>query len=86
MNQSDPSLYGLRSRAYCKLQKYSEALVDVTKMLELRPYDYKGYLIQGSCQVHLANYESAIESYAKVLHQQSIGINVLGFTSTTKSC
>lgn len=66
VKHNDPNLYGLRCTAYNKLQKYQEALDDVTKMLELRPYNYKGYLIQGSCQFHLAKYEDAVESYAKV--------------------
>jgi tetratricopeptide (TPR) repeat protein len=63
LRPSDPNLYGLRCTAFNKLKFYELALKDVDKMLELRPYNYKGYLMRGSCLFHLGEFEDAIEAY-----------------------
>lgn len=63
----DPNLYGLRCAAYNKLNMYEEALKDVERMLELRPYNWKGYLMKGSCHFHLNQFDDATEAYGKAL-------------------
>lgn len=63
---NDTNLYGLRCAAYNKLQKYQLALRDVDKMIELRPYNHKTYLLKGNCHFFLGEYEEAVEAYEAV--------------------
>ncbi len=66
----DPNLYGLRCAAFNKNLQYDKALLDVDKMLELRPYNYQAYLMKGSCHFGLNQTEHGIEAYKKALQSK----------------
>jgi Flp pilus assembly protein TadD len=66
LKPNDTNLYGLRCAAYNKLYKYDEALRDVDKMIELRPYNHKTYLLKGNCHFFLGQFDDAVEAYESV--------------------
>lgn len=60
-------LYSNRSAAYASLQKYSEALADAKKTVELKPYWVKGYGRLGAAHLGLGQTDMAVASYKKGL-------------------
>lgn len=60
-------LYSNRSAAYASLHKYSEALSDAKKTVELKPDWAKGYSRLGAAHQGLGNYGDAISAYQKGL-------------------
>ncbi|KAJ7952463.1 Hsp70-Hsp90 organizing protein [Quillaja saponaria] len=60
-------LYSNRSAAYASLHKYSEALTDAKKTVELKPDWSKGYSRLGAAHLGLAHYDDAISAYKKGL-------------------
>ncbi|KAL5551100.1 hypothetical protein UlMin_001276 [Ulmus minor] len=60
-------LYSNRSAAYASLHKYSEALTDAKKTVELKPDWSKGYSRLGAAHIGLGQFEDAISAYKKGL-------------------
>lgn len=62
----DHTFYSNRSAAYLKDKKFSEALKDGCKCVELAPEWSKGYTRQGAAFYSLKMYKSALKAYTKV--------------------
>ncbi|XP_008238627.1 PREDICTED: hsp70-Hsp90 organizing protein 3-like [Prunus mume] len=60
-------LYSNRSAAYASLNKYSEALADAKKTVEVKPDWGKGYSRLGAAHVGLGQYSDAISAYKRGL-------------------
>ncbi|KAH0644154.1 hypothetical protein KY284_032038 [Solanum tuberosum] len=60
-------LYSNRSAAYASLNKYSEALIDAEKTVELKLDWSKGYSRVGAAYLGLNNYNDAVLAYRKGL-------------------
>ncbi|XP_050259291.1 hsp70-Hsp90 organizing protein 3-like [Quercus robur] len=59
-------LYSNRSAAYVSINKYSEALTDAKKTVELKPNWSKGYRRLDAAHLDLAHYDDAVSAYKKV--------------------
>ncbi|KAJ3680301.1 hypothetical protein LUZ60_016579 [Juncus effusus] len=64
---SNHVLYSNRSASYASLNKYSEALADAEKTVELKPDWAKGYSRLGAAHVGLGNAEAAVNAYEQGL-------------------
>lgn len=60
-------LYSNRSASYASLHKYSEALTDAEKTVELKPDWVKGYSRLGAAHHGLGHYDDAVSAYKKGL-------------------
>lgn len=60
-------LYSNRSASYASLHKYSEALADAKKTVELKPDWSKGYSRLGAAHLGLGQHDDAIAAYKKGL-------------------
>ena len=60
-------LYSNRSAAYVSINKYSEALTDAKKTVELKPDWSKGYRRLDAAHLGLAHYDDVVSTYKKGL-------------------
>ena len=60
-------LYSNRSATYTRLGKYSEALADVVKTVQLRPGWPKGYFRLDAAHFGLGHFDEAVTAYSKGL-------------------
>eukprot|EP00899_Mesostigma_viride_P025190 jgi/Mesvir1/5856/Mv00646-RA.1 len=60
-------LYSNRSAAYCSLKKFTAALDDANKTVQLKPDWPKGYGRQGAALLYLSRVDDAIEAYTRGL-------------------
>ncbi|KAM5572804.1 hypothetical protein ABKV19_012721 [Rosa sericea] len=60
-------LYSNRSASYANLHKYSDALADAKKTVELKPDWVKGYSRLGSAHHGLGHFDDAVSAYKKGL-------------------
>ncbi|KAK9927483.1 hypothetical protein M0R45_024664 [Rubus argutus] len=60
-------LYSNRSASYASLHKYSEALTDAKKTVELKPDWVKGYSRLGAAHHGLGHFDDAVSAYKKGL-------------------
>ena len=67
-NQGLYKIYGNRSLAYSRAQRYDEALYDAQKTIELAPSWPKGYWRLGTAFLGLKQTTQAIEAFAKCWH------------------
>ncbi|XP_027359984.1 hsp70-Hsp90 organizing protein 1-like [Abrus precatorius] len=67
LSPSNHVLYSNRSAAYASLQKYTDALADAKKTVELKPDWSKGYSRLGAAHLGLAQYDDAVSAYKKGL-------------------
>ena len=62
-NPSDHTIYGNRSASYHNLKKFTEALADGEKCVELKSDWGKGYYRKGHAQQAMGDLEGAMEAY-----------------------
>ena len=60
-------LYSNRSATYASLGKYSEALADAVKTVQLKPGWSKGYFNLGEAHFGLGHFDEAVGAYTKGL-------------------
>ncbi|NXO03766.1 SGT1 protein, partial [Rhinopomastus cyanomelas] len=82
-NPDDAEYYCQRAYAYILLQKYTDAVADAKKSLELNPNNAVALLRKGLGEYHIKNYASALESFREGQRLDSVDDT---FTVWIKRC
>ncbi len=65
-SRNNPDVHRLRANILQAMHEPEKALVDITRLVELRPSEPEGYLVRGQTYLDLGRYQAALADYTKL--------------------